>query len=156
MQTASKVMRVLMWLTLLVCGFFQWCGIIGILINNGKSDDPYTIWPLMAAMAVLLAAVIWFTAAKNHRLPGVIAAGAASVVIFVVALDLWQTFDASTVITGGLTLWTLIWRHMSSLLVFVFMLAAYILEAVAAPKKEEKELPAGASLLGDRNKDKKR
>ena len=74
MRTASKCMRVLMWIALLVCGFFQWCGIIGILINNGRSDEPYAIWPLIAAMIVLLAATIWFTAARNHRLPGVIAA----------------------------------------------------------------------------------
>ena len=142
MRTASKCMRVLMWIALLVCGFFQWCGIIGILINNA-------IWPLIAAMIVLLAATIWFTAARNHRLPGVIAAGAASVVILVVALDLWQTFDASTVITGGLTLGTLIWRHMSVLLVFVFMLAAYILEAVATAREGAQLPDDSGSLLGD-------
>ena len=149
MRTASKCMRVLMWIALLVCGFFQWCGIIGILINNGRSDEPYAIWPLIAAMIVLLAATIWFTAARNHRLPGVLAAGAASVVILVVALDLWQTFDASTVITGGLTLGTLIWRHMSVLLVFVFMLAAYILEAVATAREGAQLPDDSGSLLGD-------
>lgn len=147
MQAASKAMRILMWLSLLVCGFFQWCGIIGILINNGKSDDPYTIWPLIAAMIVLMAAVIWFTVMRRHRLPGVLAAGAASVVIFAVALDLWQTFDVAAVTRGGITLWTLIWRHMSCLLVFLFMLAAYILEVSAPVQESEEKLPEEDSLL---------
>ena len=69
--------------------------------------------------------------------------------ILVVALDLWQTFDASTVITGGLTLGTLIWRHMSVLLVFVFMLAAYILEAVATAREGAQLPDDSGSLLGD-------
>lgn len=151
MQFWAKACRVLMWLALLVCGFFQWCGIAGILINNGKSDDPYTVWPLMAAMVMLTVATVWFTLntgfAKRHRLWGVLAAGLASVVIFVVALDLWQTFDAAAVMSGGLTLGTLIWRHMSSIAVFLFMLVAHILEQ-AAPREtaDEGETPFSAVL----------
>lgn len=131
MRFAAKLCRVGMWIAMLVCGFFQWGGIVGILVNNARSDRPYNIWPLIAAMVVLTVAVLWFSLAPTRRLPGVIAAGLASGVIVACALDLWQTFEKSAVVVGGLTLDTLIWRHLSVILAFVFMLAAYILEKVA-------------------------
>ena len=68
-------------------------------------------------------------------------------------LDLWQTFEEAVVTSGGLDLWTLIWRHLSSLLIFVFMLIAYLLERDAPPKKpEEDQDTQGSTLLRDTEK----
>ncbi|MGI6264512.1 MAG: hypothetical protein ACOYJY_03490 [Acutalibacteraceae bacterium] len=146
MRFAARLCRVGMWITMLAGGFFQWAGIVGIAINNARSDRPYTVWPLAAATVVLMAAVIWFAAAPRHRLPGVIAAGLASIVIGACALDLWQTFEVSAVVVGGLTLGTLIWRHLSVTLAFFFMLAAYLLENTApAPERED---DGSSTILG--------
>lgn len=153
MQFWAKTCRVLMWLVLLVCGSLQWLAIVSILIANGKSNEPYTIWPLIAARVLLTIAVVWFALkfpfAQKHRLWSVVAAGVASIVIFVVALDLWQILDIDKVagMGGGITMGQLIGHHMSNLLTFVFMLIAHILER-SAPKEtvDEGETPFSAIL----------
>lgn len=153
MQTGAKISRVLMWISLVVCGGFQWVAIIGIHIQNsravaaGSPERAYTIWPLAVAMGVLTLSVFWFAFVCKHRLPAVIAAGAASVALFAAVLDLWQTFEEAVVTSGGLDLWTLIWRHLSSLLIFVFMLITYLLERDAPPKKLEEEQDTQDSTL---------
>lgn len=152
MQFWAKACRVLMWLVLLIFGSLQLLAIVSILIANSGSDEPYTIWPLIAARVVLTIAVIWFTLkfpfAQKHRLWSVIAAGVASIVIFVVALDVWQILNIEkTVGPGGITMGQLICHHMSNLLTFVFMLIAHILEQ-AAPQEtvDEGETPFSAIL----------
>ena len=134
MRLATRLARVLMWISLVVFGGFQWIAIWGIHRNNvraiqaGSPDTVYHVWPLITAMTILTLAVFWFALVKRHRLPGLLAAGGACAALFAMALDIWQTFDAQVVVSGGLDLWTLIWRHMSCLLIFAFMLAAYLLE----------------------------
>lgn len=146
MHLATRVTRILMWVALVVFGGFQWIAIWGIHQNNvraiqaGSPDTTYAVWPLITAMTILTLAFFWFVLVKRHRLPGLLVAGGACAALFVMALDIWQTFDVQVVASGGLNLWTLIWRHMSCLLIFVFMLATYLLErAGGLPEGETQE-----------------
>lgn len=159
MRLASRVTRILMWISLVVFGGFQWIAVWAIHKNNiravnaGSPETVYTLWPLITAMAILTLAVFWFACIRRHRLPGVIAAGMASAALFAIALDIWQTFDAQVVVSGGLDLWTLIWRHMSSLLIFGFMLASYLLERAGGgpvdgtPDEEKAYIPIADEKL---------
>ena len=132
MQKWAKYCRIGMWISLLVFGTMQWLGIIGILINNLKpGSDPYTIWPMMIAMAALTAAVIAYSYAKSGQLVYLIIAGLATFAIVASALDIWQVFNVDAVYRGGITLWTWLYRHLSTVLVAVCMLASYILERIA-------------------------
>ncbi len=148
-KKAANICRFFMWAVLIVCGGFQLAAILGISINIARSKEPYFIWPMILAMALLITATLLFSLRKpffqKHRLWWVIIAGVAAAIIFASSLDIWQRFDVSKVALTldfspnprGITLFTLIWRHLSSMLVFPLMLAVHILDPATPPEEEK-------------------
>lgn len=158
MRIAANVCKVLMWITYAVTTFFQGLALIGILIRNtnasqrGMLEDIYNPFFFVLAIALATAGVILFACLKKRRYIGVILAGVSSLLFVVVALDMSRIF-AEQAVSGefrGLTMTDAVLRHMSPVLITLFMVLAWLFErrwrkeeaeaAMFAAKKEHYDL----------------
>ena len=152
MQTVSTISKVLMWISLVFTALIQGMVIFAIQSNNtdavlaGQTDKLYNLVPLICASMLLLAGVILFAVLRKRRYIGVILAAVAAVVFVVVAFDIRNTFTTQIGATGetvGITAWRMIYRHISPVMVAVFMLIAWLCGRAADKAAAEAYLARG-------------
>ena len=167
MQTRSTVCRWVMWILYPIVLFFQFSAIYGTL--TGTAANSLEIRPTINLMMILT--VLFFTAVtaflilpllyKGKRaaylcaLVTFITVAAMSVLFVPVALKLYNYFGGTYITTGGevgLSLWDVIYRHMSPLLFPLLMIPVFLdLRELENNRKYAEEKEKIPSILGDLN-----
>ncbi len=161
MRTTAAVTRVLMWVFFAFSLLMQGMSIFAIeFVNNQRARElnmpksVYNVAPLLIFTLLLIAAVVLFTVLKKHRYIGMILAAVTAIAFVVIALDLGRVF-ASQIGSGGqdvgLNTWDMVYRHMSPVLVAVFMLPTWLFGRAADRADEAAAITGGShfDLSGD-------
>lgn len=138
MRTVSKSLQTLAIILLVVATVFQLLALLGGVLNNStiQKDNPWLITMWTAALILLpAAAVLSRVLGERGKLPLITLAVAAlgTLLTLLVALALQDAFPAQLNNVGqtqGLTPWRLIYRHYSSVVAGVLLIAATILDMV--------------------------
>ena len=136
MRIAALICKILMWITFAVTGFFQSLALIGILIRNrdagaqGLADKIYNPFFFILAIALAAAGVILFACLKKKKYIGLSASAVSSLLFVIVAFDMSRKFAEQAIAGGfrGLTMTDAVLRHMSPVLITLFMLLAWLFE----------------------------
>ena len=136
MRTASVICKVLMWITVVVTGFFQVLALIGILERNriaaerNLPGEVYNPFFFILAMGLMAVALLLFVFLKKRRYIGLCVSLPASLLFIVVGANLAQVFPERAAASGfqGLTMTDAVLRHMSPVLITLFMLLAWLFE----------------------------
>ena len=151
MRAGAVFSKTLMWIVLVLCTGIQALAIIGIGSNNARAreaeqlDKVYTLWPLIALVVLLWAAVLLFTIWKKRAYIGLIVAGIAGIAAIVLAFDLMRAFPAQISTTGdvGLSTWKMVYRHMSPILISLLMVPAFICDRIATKQEQARLVASG-------------
>ncbi len=122
MQLITKLCRFFAWLTLIITSAVQVLAIVGIALND--SAGKLSPWYLASATFVMLAAVILFFALRRGKIFPLILSALAGIAFVVLALIMMQVYPVVESIMGGttgLSLWDAILRHMTPLLIPIFL-----------------------------------
>lgn len=125
MAKIAGLWKALMWITLVPVLGIQILAMIGISMGDSKMS----IVPLVAASVLLLAAAILFGVLREKRGIAMILAAVSAVLFVVVAITVYKVFELNfkvTNVSGGITSGEFVYRHLSPLLVVLFMLFYWI------------------------------
>ena len=152
MHIVTGVSRVFVWVSLVISTLFQGLAMFGIARNSEFSIIPM----LVATFVMVAAAILYFALPKGKLFPLLMAVGAA-VLFIIVAILLAKEFPVRLGIDGsdqGLTPWRLVYRHLSPLLVPLFLTPLYIeyrAECKAAAARAHEEAPDSYFNLLDKD-----
>lgn len=124
MKKLTGLWMALMWIALVPIFFMQVLAAIGIA-QGGKMS----CFLLVAAAVVLVAAAILFCALREKKGIAMIVAAVAAVLFIVVAITIYNTYELNLkvqAVGSGLTAGKFVVRHVSPLLVTLFMLFYWI------------------------------
>ncbi|MBR2337895.1 MAG: hypothetical protein IKA63_00325 [Clostridia bacterium] len=151
MDTIASISRVLAWVTLVITTAFQCLAMYGIYTGNSE----FSIFPMAVATVLMAVSVILFFALRQGKtVPFLMAVGAA-VLFIVVAVMIKNEFTVHMGADGtdmGITSWRMVYRHLSPVLVPVFLLAPWVVYRVDRKVEKEyakKEQPDSYLDLGD-------
>ena len=122
MQFVTKLCCFFAWLTLIITTIVQALAIIGILLNDKAGN--FNPWYLAAATLAMLAAVFLFFVLKRGKIFPLILSAITGIAFVVLALFMMQAYPLVESIMGGttgLSLWDAILRHMTPLLIPIFL-----------------------------------
>lgn len=142
-----RVCRVLAWLVLALCVFFQVVAVLGIRANGIAYDTA----PLLTATVLLVLAVVLFFALPRGKLVPLLATVALAAVFVVLALDLHATFSpASPRADSGLTWWRTVYRHLLPTTLPVLLFPVWWDDrARRLERRAAREAETPPSVLGD-------
>lgn len=115
--------RIMAWIVLIITTGIQIMAIYGIYLNH--SADIFNPLLLIIATAVMFLAVVLFFALPRGKLFPLLVAAADAVFFVILACwlkDAFPTFVSKDDVETGITIWTAVWRHMSPVLVPLFLL----------------------------------
>ena len=125
MRTYTRVLGTLVWLSVALMVGLQFLVVAGMTLGNSEFD----VTLIIIATVLMLAAVIAFFAAKKYKavpLLIAVAAGALFVAIAVMIADKYLAGSHWVDKTGFITAWALVYRHLSPLLIPLFMTGYWI------------------------------
>ena len=122
MQFVTKLCRALTWVTLISTTGVQVLAAIGMYLNDkaGKLNPLF----LIAATAVMVLSVVLFFVLRRGKLFPLIGTAVAGIAFVVLALIMMQVYPVVTSVEGistGISLWDAIFRHMTPILIPVFL-----------------------------------
>ncbi len=126
MRSFITFTRVCTWITLAVTGLVQILAVVGIYINNSIAEFNPIL--LIAATAIMLTATVLFFALPRGKVIPLLIAAADAVFFIILAFMLKNAFPVLMAVDGsdtGISLWMAIYRHMSPLLVPLFMIPSW-------------------------------
>lgn len=158
MRRCSVACQVFMWI-FIAFGMLMHVGIvIGLWMNNNnavaleQTDKVYNIVPMIIAVALMIVAAVLFVVLKRFRFISVIIAVVSAVMFVMVGLDIYRTFPEQIDSYGrtvGITLWRLLYRHLSMTLALPFMLGGWLFGRAADKADEERRAKEGETAHFD-------
>lgn len=174
MRRCSVACQVFMWI-FIAFGVLMHVGIvIGLSINNSNAialeqpDKIYNIVPMIIAVVLMIAAAVLFVVFKRFRFISVIIAAVSAVMLVVVGLDIYRVMPEQIDSYGrtvGITLWRLLYRHLSMTLALPFMFGGWLFGRAADKADEERRAKegekahfdlSGAALFSDSDRARKK
>lgn len=125
MQTASRIWNTLAWIALIFSLFMQ--TLVAFGIATGGTD--FSIVPIVVSSVLLLVATIVTTALPKKKGIPLIAAGVAGMLFIITAILVSKEFPIlihEVDMGRGITPWQFVYRHLSPLLVPLFLLGYWI------------------------------
>lgn len=152
MRRCSVACQVFMWI-FLGFGVLMHAGIVtGFISRNARAaafdlpDKTYNFWPMIIAVALMVIAAVLFVVFKRFRFVSVIIAAISAVMLVMIGLDIQRIIPEQIDSYGrtiGITLWRLLYRHLSMTLVLPFMLGGWLFGRAADKADEERRAREG-------------
>ena len=152
MRRCSVACQVFMWI-FVGFGVLMHVGIVaGLWKNNNDAiafeqpDKVYNFVPMIIAVALMVIAAVLFVVFKRFRFISVIIAAVSAVMFVMIGLNVYRMFPEQIDSYGrtvGITLWRLLYRHLSMTLVLPFMLGGWLFGRAADKADEERRAREG-------------
>lgn len=152
MRRCSVACQVFMWI-FVGFGVLMHAGIVtGLISRNARAaafdlpDKTYNFVPMIIAVALMVIAAVLFVVFKRFRFVSVIIAAISAVMLVMIGLDIQRIIPEQIDSYGrtiGITLWRLLYRHLSMTLVLPFMLGGWLFGRAADKADEERRAREG-------------
>lgn len=122
MQFVTKLCRTLTWITLILTAGVQALAIIGMYLND-KAGKFNPLFLIVATAVMILSVVLFFVLRRGKLFPliGTAVAGIAFVVLAIIMMKVYPVVEAIDGTSTGISLWDAISRHMTPILIPVFL-----------------------------------
>lgn len=152
MRRCSVACQVFMWIFVGFGVLMHAVIVTGLISRNARAaafdlpDKTYNFWPMIIAVALMVIAAVLFVVFKRFRFVSVIIAAISAVMLVMIGLDIQRIIPEQIDSYGrtiGITLWRLLYRHLSMTLVLPFMLGGWLFGRAADKADEERRAREG-------------
>lgn len=151
MQTASRIFHTLAW----IAAVFSLCVQLLVVFGIRTGGTDFSVATIVIGSVLLLLSIILMSALRQHKEFAWIPTAASAVLFIVSAIRIADEFSVSVGVTSvgqSLTAWEFVWRHLSPLLVPLFLLGYWfcwrVQQKIEKARKKE-STPDSYLNLGD-------